>query len=176
MFFLDYSISTMANKQRSRISTSNKRNWAIGSAIIIAFFLVAITGIVWFLHVGSPDKILAVADQFQPDPSWQLVSERVEAPRKTCIDIECPSVSRRWRTGASLTRDEFATLLKETGWDFEIEGSCKVDPSDRSDYTALCSATGIINNYRVTLTVRSSDMGNEGFVGLGVREARNETK
>lgn len=161
----------MAGDKRKQVTKSGRRNWIIGSGIIIILFILAIMGVVRFFWVGSADEIVSVANQFKPQSGWKLTSEHIEPPRTWCIDVKCPSISRRWETHTPLTYDEFSTLLKQQGWNFAINGDCLVDPNDYADLTSICDATGLINEYKATLTIRTSDRGMRGFVGLAVERA-----
>jgi hypothetical protein len=147
---------------------NSKLGWKIGSVIIIAFFAAIIGFLIWFFYVGSTKEIVAVADQFKTDPSWDLSSERVEPPRNFCIDIECPSLSRQWKTDSILSKEELREYLKMSGWDFNIEGDCLVDKNISGTAITLCSASGVVNGYKVTVYISGSSTPDSEGIGLSV--------
>ncbi|HET8884133.1 MAG TPA: hypothetical protein VFM68_01540 [Candidatus Saccharimonadales bacterium] len=118
----------------------------IGAPVIIVAFI--------FLYQGSPKEIVAVADQFQSDNSWQLTDERVVSPAIICFEANCPSVHRNWQTDGMLTKEELQTVLNNSGWNFEVEGDCV--PEERiSGGEGVCGASGTIQQYTVDMHVIS---------------------
>lgn len=161
----------MIKKSAKRPTSKQKRNWKIGSAIIIAFFALIISFLIWFFYVGSTKEIVAIADQFKPDPAWQLKSETIEPPRSFCLDVECPSVSRKWKIGNLLNRDEFAKLVHFSGWNFDINGNCVLEDKNRySDSIEVCSASGTDKGYKISITVTSSNPAGNSQVGLFIKK------
>lgn len=109
-----------------------------------------------FTYGGSTKPILAVANQFQPSESWELVSERVEPPRLACIgSVSCPSIHKVWRSGAVVTRDELARSVANLGLGLSIEGDCKVDRGHFNGST-VCSAKGRKQGFNVEVVVDGS--------------------
>lgn len=115
----------------------NKRNWGPAIGIIIGIAVTAVLLIFainwvrdWTSYKGSPDEILAIADQFKPDPAWMLTRDKVYPPANGCIDIQCPSVFRDWRVDSSLTPElikQIETLVSETGWNVNNGKVCEYE-------------------------------------------------
>lgn len=76
----------------------NKRVVVVLAAVPVIVIMGFLFGLV---YTGSTKEIIAVADQFQPDPSWTLESEKITPPRIICIDSVCPQVFRSWSVGTS---------------------------------------------------------------------------
>lgn len=150
----------MAKKDRK-----SKQNILIALGIILS----AIIGfLVWFFYVGSPREMISVADQLKTDPDWELASESIQPPRTVCIDGDCPSLSRQWRTDHTLSRDEFAVLLQKSGWNFTIDGDCLPNSYNFGDHVRLCSAKGNIGEYDVIIAISASNPAGKSWVGLGI--------
>lgn len=131
-----------------------KRVWKVIGiiAIIVAVLLAAF--LYWTTWTGSSKEIETVANQFKPDPSWQQVTNQVIPPKTTCLDEECPSVHRRWKTNANLTKEEFRRVLEDSGWNFNIEDDCQPSSNvSSSGGQSLCSVSGMKNGYSVRVVV-----------------------
>lgn len=157
-------------KPTSSPSPTDRRRWKIGSAIIIGFFIAAIAFFGWLFYVGSPKEIVAVADQFKPDPSWTLENEHVVPPQTMCIDVECPSLSKTWATKHLLTREELQKRLDISGWEFQIDGDCLIKGNYYGTALPVCSARGIINNFEVVVSIRGSASEDSFEVNLSINE------
>ncbi len=153
---------------KNAVSKADKRRWKIGSAIIIVAFSVIVGLLLWLSYTGSSKEIVAVADQFKPDPSWQLKSEAIEQPRTFCGDVECPSVFRLWKTDYLLSKDEFQKLITISGWDFTINGDCKLNSNIFGTSLPICSASGVINSYQVNISIRGSNEPDSSQVSLNI--------
>lgn len=128
-----------------------KLEWKIGSVIIIGFFVLLIGFIVWFFYVGSPKEIVSVADQFKPGSDWILKGEHIEPPRNSCVDVDCPSVSRRWSLPHELDEKQFEDIAWIGKTHLTPTGSCFEKNKD-GKVIKLCDAVGLIDGYNVTLT------------------------
>jgi len=147
-----------------------KKGWK-NIALITTISVVVFGGsIFWLGWSGSAKDLEQVANQFRPNSSWELKSETIEPPRTLCFDVTCPSLRREWRTDAPLSRDDFLSILMKSGWDFSIKGDCKLDQNSYGDNISLCSASGIVDNYRVEITVSGSNPVKNAFVELGVEK------
>jgi hypothetical protein len=134
-----------------------KRNWGpiigiiVGIVVTVAVLIFAINWFRdWTSYRGSPDEILAVADQFKPDPAWTLTREIVHPPANGCIDKQCPSLFRDWRVDSGLTPEfikQIEKLLGETEWNFDKGKVCEYQ-EHRKD--------GKGNIYQSTLTCRGT--------------------
>ena len=105
--------------------------------------------------------MVAIADKFKPGQSWQLVSENIMGPRLLCVgDVECPSLSRNWKTGV-ITGDEFRALLAQTGWEYAFEGDCDELPRASGSLGTICMGKTVVDgfNIRVYMNGTLSDLG-----------------
>lgn len=153
---------------KSAVSKADKRRWKIGSAIIIVLFSVIVGFLLWLSYTGSSKEIVAVADQFKPDPSWQLKSEAIEPPRTFCIDIECPSVWRQWQTNSLLSQEDFSKIIKKTNWDLSLDEGCDFSNIQNGENTKVCSAMGLVDGYTTTLTIRTTGTDKKHSIGLSI--------
>lgn len=67
--------------------------------LLITIASLMALGALFFVVVawpGSTKKIERIADQFQPDESWQLQSETINPPRILCLMADCGEVHRSW--------------------------------------------------------------------------------
>lgn len=157
-----------ATSTKTKVPEANKRRWLIGSAIIIALLVTFVGFLIWFFYIGSSREIITVADRFKPDPSWQLKSEKIEPPRTICIDVECPSVWRQWKTNEFVSYDTLRDRLTSSGLDLEIDGDCTLNPADNTEDMKVCSASGVSGEYEISVTVRSSNSSKHSLVGLNI--------
>ena len=155
------------------VSRFRKRKWVFLGVLV---FIVANIGfIIWFFHVGSTNEIESVANQFKPDTSWKLTTSDIQPPRTLCIDVECPRVLKQWESKTAITADDLSLLLKKSGWDFRIDGDCVLDnPNRYGDSVEVCSASGFINGYDVSVSVSSSNPPVNYQVGLNI-ELRSDS-
>ncbi len=126
--------------------------WSISVLVVVALIIVAITS----FHRLNTERILAVADKFIPNPSWELATDSLEPSRFLCLNsVPCPSIHRAWRTGEPLTRDELEQLLKQSNLSLSVSGDCKPHANQYGG-VAYCRAEGIINNMEVSIRVTAS--------------------
>ena len=158
---------------RKNTSKSSKRKLTIVSTLVI-LCVIALTGILFILfYVGSTKEIVAVADQFKPDSSWELVTNDIQPPKAFCGDVECPRVLKQWKTDSTITRDKLSRLLRETGWNFNINGSCTIDrPGQISDSIQVCTASGVVDQYDISVSVTSSNPPENSKFGLIVTKKK----
>lgn len=123
----------------------------IGALLFLAGAFVFIV-----LYEGSTTKILKIADQFKPDSSWELVSERIEPPRLLCIDVSCPSISRTWKTNEPITRENLEHQLKISNLSLTIQEADCTPQYNPYGGVPYCSAEGIINDMRVRIYASAS--------------------
>ena len=157
---------------KKAVSKGGKRRWKIASAIIIFSLSIVIGLLLWLSYTGSSKEIEAVANQFKPDASWELISERITPPMTFCLDsVECPSIARRWKTETLLTRSEFVETLHRAGWNFEVEGSCVLDnPNRYGDSIGVCSASGVIESYEISVEVSSSNPAEKYSIAYSIKK------
>ena len=134
-----------------------KLTLAVVLLLAAAFFFL-------FMYEGSSKPIEAVADQLKPNSNWQLVDNKIVAPTFTCLEANCPSVHRSWKTGKVLAKDEFQRILDNSGWNFDIADDCQASQNS-GGINPLCSAEGEVKTYKISLAVwGSSDEGSGTFV------------
>lgn len=154
-----------ANVKKKSVSNANRQRRII--IWVTAALLIVIGGYTaWSVFEGSSSEVVAVANQFKPDSSWELKAESIQGSRKICIDVECPSVWRQWKTDNLVSKDELSQNLHASGWNFEIEGDCVLDPADKVEDKKVCSASGTADGYTVLVTIRSSNSPKHSLVGL----------
>ena len=149
-----------------------KLEWKIGSVVLIVFFGLFVWGIVSLFWTGSSKEIQSVADQFQADSSWKLTQNQIEGPKNWCGDLVCPSVSRQWKTDHTLSKEELKSVLNKSGWDFPINESCLPNKNAFGAHITACSAKGIVDKYRISVSISASNPPSESWVGLRVEENR----
>lgn len=138
-------------------------------SIIIGLPLLVVGFI--FIYQGSPKEIVAVADQFQPDESWQLTTERIVPPAFTCLEANCPSVHRTWETGDNITKQEFQKVLNDSGWNFVIEDDCLPRANITGSGQTLCGAKGHIGDYQINVNaVGGNDSQSDGRIILSIEK------
>lgn len=141
------------------------KRWKIITGIALLVFAVAFFFL--FMFQGSTKPIESVAGQFKPSAGWQLVDNQVIPPTYLCFEANCPSVHRSWKTGESLTKEQLQDVLNASGWGFEIEGDCLVNPNI-GGVSPLCSTDGRIQKYNVSLVVWGASGGQRGSIVLSV--------
>ena len=158
----------LRKKINTPVTPYQRRRWLLGSAIIIGGFIGVAALFGWVMYIGSSKEIVAVANQFKPDASWKLESESIVPPRTLCIDVECPSVGRVWKTKNLVSKVELRKQLDKSGWDFPIEDDCLLDPGSWGAALPLCTARGNVDNYDISVSVRGSNTPGKTDVGLSV--------
>lgn len=141
----------------------------------IVFLIVIVFGFLVFkiVYEQPPEDMIKISDQFASRGSWRLVSSRVEPVRVLCVDVGCPSVWKQWKTETLLTRTDLENVLHNSGWDFKIKGTCTLsDPNYFGNNIDVCSASGVINNYSVDISVSSSNPSKNYLVGLSINKVR----
>lgn len=130
--------------------------------IAIGIFVLVIIGFIFYLSYQGDDKpIRKVASQLKVDPGWKLVTDVVRPPANMCIDVECPSVHRKWETKVPLTKSDFKALIEQSGWNMSFEEICE----DYPHRVSSCWANGSVGEFSVRLIV---DIDNTGSVTLFV--------
>lgn len=122
--------------------------------VLVAVPVIVIMGFLFGLvYTGSTKEIVAVANQFQPDPSWTLESEKITPPRIICIDSVCPQVVRSWVL-KDIDADALSMIFKSNYEAINMqEDDCKI--SNNSGSLPICSFRAMSGGYSVDLTVWS---------------------
>lgn len=138
--------------------------------IITGIALIVLVPGIMFLNFlnwkGSPDEILAVANQFKPPASWELTSEQVRPPQTLCWDGGgCPLVNRVWQYDTPLSYDDLIVLLKKTSWTYSLEDDeCKeMDKLPRDSTHPLCVVQITTNEYDGSLNIEPSPQVSSDF-------------
>ncbi|RYF28860.1 MAG: hypothetical protein EOO17_03780 [Chloroflexi bacterium] len=119
--------------------------------VLVAVPLIALGGFLFGLtYRGSTKDIVAVADQFQPDPSWKLESETINPPQIICIDSVCPQVVRSWRINY-LTDQDILQIAKSYGGALKRDHECT--PSAMGGLVAICSFESTVDMYNVRFSI-----------------------
>lgn len=138
--------------------------------VVFVFLIIVIVGFLLFrtVYEQPPEDMIKISDQFTPGRSWKLVTARIEPKRVLCVDVECPSVWKQWKTESPITKTELSNLLQMAGWHFTIDGSCGLDPKYPEDNAKVCEASGIINHYGVQVTIRGSSSNQKSLINLNI--------
>lgn len=98
---------------------------------------------------GDTKPMIAVADRFVVPADWKLVSERIEPPRRLCVnDIPCPSMGRTWRLPNIIDKNEFESFIGGAGLSQSSVRDCEFNPLT-SGRRSFCRASGVIDGYKV---------------------------
>lgn len=123
------------------------------------------------LAPGGTEDIERAASAVSVGDGWDLVSERVTPPQVLCLGgSPCPSLARTWEVPEVLSRTEFESLARETSSSLVVEGDCLADPA-REGWQSLCSATGTVGGYRMSITQATSLRSGPEII-LGVEPVR----
>lgn len=133
---------------------TRKKKLLVGSTITGIIVGAAIGSTVyWLAWEGDAKPIVAVADEFKAPPDWKIKTNHVEPPRHACIDIECPSVTRSWKSSRPVETDELSRIVANTRWNSSIKGDCNLSNSAAQNKYSLCSTKGVVDGYNVKVIV-----------------------
>lgn len=157
----------MMKQMDGHMSIAKKIAFIVAGIVVV---LIAAVAFLLFWH-GNTKEILSVADKFRPSSSWKLESELVRPPAFTCLNGgTCPEVSRSWEIKDSLTKQQFTSLIRSSGWMFSIEGDCTLPKNSFGEDVSICSAEGVDNNYNVAIWLdENSSPPNQQKIVLSVR-------
>jgi len=129
--------------------------------IVIGIVIVAFVAAIIFIlsWEGSPKKIVAFADQFQPPLSWKLTAESIKSPRLSCWDGGgCPHVNRGWLYSDILTYDDLEARLKQTDWQYTFDDRCQTMDQPKEDETSfLCVVDITSEDYSGNIYIGNSE-------------------
>ncbi|GAB2733501.1 hypothetical protein [Nocardioides pakistanensis] len=129
---------------------------------LIGLFVLLAAALGAVLTAGSPARIIAIADEFTPDPRWARQTGRVTPPRLVCLGASpCPSLFRSWTADASVTEQGLSDLIAHTAWSLGI--TC----TDTGTYD-ICAGTGVVDRFVVTVKTSGQD-GRQTVLTLDVR-------
>lgn len=148
---------------------SKNLGWKIGGGIIVLFIGLVVGLGFWLAYEGDPKEIISVADQFKPGVEWKLTNNHVEPPQNSCIDIECPSVSKTWESSTIITMNSLDQLIQQAGWQPTYESDCFKITEERP--TSWCDVEFKVGNYYVTLDATNRmDRGEKNILRLYIRD------
>lgn len=136
--------------------------WKIGGGIIVLLIGLVIGFGFWLAYEGDPKEIVSVADQFKPGAEWKLTKDDIEPPSNTCIDVECPSVSRKWESDTILSRQDLETMIHESRLELHPEKDCFQINETRP--AAWCDANGSEKGYTIELRASNKKGANDRSV------------
>lgn len=141
----------------------------MGAILIASAVFIGIFG--W---QGNTTEIESVANQLKVSGNWRLESDQVRPPKLVCLDGgTCPQVSRRWVTDHKLSKEDFAKLLENTGWNFAIENDCTLPENVSGKFISTCSASGKIEEFDVSIGLsEDSSTPNQQRISLSVRSSQ----
>ena len=123
----------------------------------------------FFLYEGSAKPILKVADQYEPDASWELASERVQRPRLFCVGA-CPEVVRTWERTEPVTCLEFESYVPEE-WNLKMEQDCVTGKNLFGNPAISYSAIGTMENgYNAYIRSRLEPDGSQYKIFMSIRK------
>lgn len=136
------------------------RRLAIVALVLAATVAAAILG----LSRGRSDTaarqsaaLVEAADRVMAPPGWTLVESLERRSGSLCVDVECPSVSRRWTSTAPISPDQLSRLLEGAGLaGARVEGTCRPQ-AGRTGAFPLCQARAEGATARMVITVSGVD-------------------
>lgn len=138
-------------ESKKDISAADKREWKIGSTIIIACFALLLWFIISCLYVGSPKEITTLANQLDPGLGWTLKHEMIKPPSNPCFLDHCPSVYRSWSSPRELDREQFEKIAQLGSHKLSILEDC-FEQTETGHIRQSCAATSTIDGYYVGLS------------------------
>lgn len=158
--------------QTSTVSGESMRKLVV--SLFLAMLLVW-AGAFFFVkthHDAVAQQLGSVADELDVPEAWTVVSEHVERERFICFNSKpCPTLSRTWQTDRVLSAEDVLQLAEATGWDFEIEGTCK-RAADAAGLSSVCSAVATSGGHLIQLQVDSPEPGAASLVRMNLKASR----
>ncbi|WP_344156380.1 hypothetical protein [Nocardioides koreensis] len=113
--------------------------------------------------------VRSVAEQFRAPPDAAPLEERATPRRLLCLGgSPCPSLFKSWNLPSRIDRTAFEGLMTASGWALQPHGDCQPRPN-RFARVALCSATGEVNGYAVTVNQLGDSRDEATVLTLDVR-------
>lgn len=119
----------------------------------------------------STERLEEVANQFQPDPSWELEQEIINPPVRICIDTMCDQLHRRWRVVGIPTKEAIQQRILEAGWTSQLSGDCKVEGAISGSGSRICETELQVDGYNVNVSlIATPDNTTSSVVMLSVKK------
>ena len=132
-------------------------------ALVAIAFVAALTVTVFVLRANEDSVtagMVAQADRLDIPSDWVLLREIIRPEQTLCLSTNpCPSMSRRWRTGAEVSAADLQRIAEPIGVVLKIEGSCVGD--------SVCSGSAAYGDYK--LSMNSDNDGTDSALTLILR-------
>lgn len=135
----------------------SKRRKAIIIWLIIILLIALYAAGVKAYKVITVSQLRDIAYQFKPESNWVKTGEYSEEPNLTwlgCIDSTCPKYEIYWNTNQSITKEHFQSLIQQSGWAGNIEGTCVPKPQF-GGRGIVCSTLIKVGNDTVEISYRA---------------------
>lgn len=147
-----------------------------GVAVAVALVAVALLSVLALaLRPAAPDdgqRLTQAADRFAPPAGWELVEASSRGPGQVCVDVECPSATRRYATAGPVSAGEVQALMEQAGWtQVGVEGDCQPQ-AGRTGSFPLCRAEAAAGSDQVRLVVAGPGAGPGGGYAVTVTLSR----
>lgn len=146
------------NKAMTKRKSISKRRKAIIIGLILTLIIALYATGVKIYKVTTVNQLRDIAYQFKPEPEWVKTGEYSEEPNLTwlgCIDSTCPKYEIIWDIETPLTKEKLINLIKNAGWEANIEGTCEHNPRTGSGHIA-CTSESYVNDTRIELLYRNN--------------------
>jgi hypothetical protein len=123
--------------------------------VLVAIAVVAALTVTVFVLRAQEESVtagmVAQADRLDIPSDWKLLEEVIRPEQTLCLSTNpCPSMSRRWQTGAELSAADLQRIAQPTGVVLNIEGRCAGDGKPSSD-SGVCSGRAAHGDYMLSL-------------------------
>ena len=123
--------------------------------VLVAIAIVAALTVTVFVLRAQEESVtagmVAQADRLDIPSDWELLDEVIRPEQTLCLSTNpCPSMSRRWHTGAELSAAHLQRIAQPTGVVLNIEGRCAGDGQPSSD-SGVCSGRAAYGDYMLSL-------------------------
>jgi hypothetical protein len=136
----------------------------------VSLAATAVVGLVVVVLVNfGASGVEGVATQFEA-PADATEQDRVVQPERViCLGANpCPSLFQSWSLPKRLERPEFESLVTAPGWEVALEGDCVPRPNSFGR-VPVCSATGEVDGYEVTVAQLAGSGSSTATLTLSVR-------
>ncbi|HYI32631.1 MAG TPA: hypothetical protein VEX88_04130 [Glaciibacter sp.] len=147
-----------------------RKSLAVGTTIVVGIVVVAVPISIFSARDAQvTSEMVESADKLEIPAEWRLVKEIIRPERLVCIDTNpCPSMSRRWETGAELGVADLQQVVEPTDLDWVIDGDCTRSPTG-GGLAFVCDGRARSSDYRWAVRVFSPGAGESHQVVLEVR-------
>lgn len=132
-----------------------RRRWWVAAVALTAVVMTFVVVLRWSSGGGQADTVALeqAAARVPAAPGWLPGQMLVRTGGALCVDVACPSVSRRWTSAARPDPQQLRELLGQAGFTaVQVDGDCQPEPG-RTGALPLCHARAQASGLRVELTV-----------------------